>query len=111
MSLQVILFLKRKGSNAILLFGTSQIFYLLIYSDQTISVRYYIGAINLVHVAIIIAFLSTYFTVLLLKKLYEKDSKKCLSISAAIIIVFTIYAAVRINTSCQKWDQGITGSI
>jgi hypothetical protein len=91
--------------------GVLEILVLYVFSDQTISPNYYIGAINFVQLSLLAILLMFYlFLASLIFCAYKNKFVFYLFMCLVIVAAILLYIFVVIN-SCQNWEKGINGKI
>jgi hypothetical protein len=109
--IQVFLFWYGKGSRVVTVLGVAQIFYLFVNTEQNLNTTKYIGAVNFFHIIIIASLLLVLVLIISWAKICRR--KPVLTISVSLVIFYLLGVAVnsKINTSCELWETGISGSI
>lgn len=86
--------------------------YFIVFGDNTITMKYYIGAVNTIHVCVLF-FLGTFYTLLRLWGIcFRKSRNFCVAVNVIIICIIAVFFYFsRVIDGCDYWPHGINGSI
>jgi len=93
------------------LLGIVEMAYLYIFSDQSITFNYYIGAFNFVHIVFFLIVM-VFYMILMAFVFYFRKKRKVFKIAITVLIIIAIsfYYSVLVQ-SCDYWEKGINGQI
>lgn len=106
---QFVMLVKGLGHRWVLVCALNQFFYLFIFSEQTINLKKYIGAINLIHIVLIVAFLIVAGFAYIIVRAFKWNRKATLIVIIAILTVISFNFYLTVTNSCDYYDKGITG--
>jgi hypothetical protein len=93
------------------LLGMIEMAYLYVFSDQSITFNYYIGAFNFVHVVFFLIFMLFYMILMAFAFCFRRKRKVFyVAITVFLITALYFYYGVVIK-SCDYWEKGINGQI